>query len=264
MDFVFSIVGADALSLYDHFHIFFATNSNNRDYFFPVAVIQSADPGAESLFATNREAGVLLPPFTSIETPDTIALNQNQDNIHTLQPMMAQSEQTIQTMIDGNAQSRNAGPSMNANVRNGNGRDVRRTPRVVITEQPAQRSLRFRYECEGRSAGSIPGANSTPENRTYPTIQIVGYRGRAIVVVSCVTKDQPYRWVQSRFATSVAWTNYREKKSSQASSTQFSRTSLSGRRRLHSRNQFRIDDRDIQQFGHSMRQKKRYRWSAAH
>lgn len=52
---------------------------------------------------------------------------------------------------------------------------------------------RFRYECEGRSAGSIPGVHSTPENKTYPTIEIVGYRGRAVVVVSCVTKDAPYR-----------------------------------------------------------------------
>lgn len=81
---------------------------------------------------------------------------------------------------------------MNGRNGNGSGRDIRNA-RVVIIEQPAQKGLRFRYECEGRSAGSIPGAKSTPENRTYPTIQIVGYRGRAIVVVSCVTKDPPYR-----------------------------------------------------------------------
>lgn len=66
---------------------------------------------------------------------------------------------------------------------------------VIITEQPASKALRFRYECEGRSAGSIPGANSTPENKTFPTIQIVGYKGRAVVVVSCVTKDE---WVNSK------------------------------------------------------------------
>jgi Rel/ankyrin family protein len=39
----------------------------------------------------------------------------------------------------------------------------------------------------------IPGVNSTPENKTYPSIKVVGYTGRAVVVVSCVTKDQPYR-----------------------------------------------------------------------
>ncbi|XP_067625364.1 embryonic polarity protein dorsal [Eurosta solidaginis] len=64
---------------------------------------------------------------------------------------------------------------------------------VKIVEQPASKALRFRYECEGRSAGSIPGVNSTPETKTFPTIEIIGYKGRAVVVVSCVTKDAPYR-----------------------------------------------------------------------
>ncbi|KAL3266564.1 hypothetical protein HHI36_010730 [Cryptolaemus montrouzieri] len=64
---------------------------------------------------------------------------------------------------------------------------------VKIIEQPASKALRFRYECEGRSAGSIPGASSTSENKTYPTIQVEGYVGRAVVVVSCVTKDEPFR-----------------------------------------------------------------------
>ncbi|XP_043289571.1 embryonic polarity protein dorsal-like [Venturia canescens] len=66
-------------------------------------------------------------------------------------------------------------------------------PYVEIVEQPASKALRFRYECEGRSAGSIPGANSSSEYKTYPTIKICNYQGRGIVVVSCVTKDQPYR-----------------------------------------------------------------------
>ncbi|KAL8566803.1 hypothetical protein ACOMHN_052201 [Nucella lapillus] len=66
-------------------------------------------------------------------------------------------------------------------------------PWVEITEQPRQRGLRFRYQCEGRSAGSIPGETSTIENKTFPTIKIHNYRGQAIIVVSCVTKDQPPR-----------------------------------------------------------------------
>ena len=47
-------------------------------------------------------------------------------------------------------------------------------PYVEITEQPASRSLRFRYECEieGRSAGSIVGVHNTAEVRTYPTIKV--------------------------------------------------------------------------------------------
>ncbi|KPJ06840.1 Embryonic polarity protein dorsal [Papilio machaon] len=66
-------------------------------------------------------------------------------------------------------------------------------PTVRIVEQPASKALRFRYECEGRSAGSIPGVNSTSERKTYPTIEISGCSGNAIVVVSCVTKDHPYK-----------------------------------------------------------------------
>lgn len=53
-----------------------------------------------------------------------------------------------------------------------NSPDVRPKPYVVILEQPASKALRFRYECEGRSAGSIPGANSNTDNKTYPTIQV--------------------------------------------------------------------------------------------
>lgn len=76
---------------------------------------------------------------------------------------------------------------------------VGQEPYVKIIEQPASKALRFRYECEGRSAGSIPGVSSSPENKTFPTIQIVGYRGRAVVVVSCVTKDAPHRCVTADF-----------------------------------------------------------------
>ena len=43
---------------------------------------------------------------------------------------------------------------------------------VKIVEQPASKGLRFRYECEGRSAGSIPGASTSAEHKTFPTIQV--------------------------------------------------------------------------------------------
>lgn len=71
--------------------------------------------------------------------------------------------------------------------------EVALAPYVIIEEQPAPKALRFRYECEGRSAGAIPGANSTSENKTYPTIKVMNYIGRAVVVVSCVTKDYPHK-----------------------------------------------------------------------
>ena len=62
-------------------------------------------------------------------------------------------------------------------------------PHVVILEQPAPHKLRFRYECEGRGAGALQGKTSTSDKKTFPKIQIRGYTGPAVVVVSCVTHD---------------------------------------------------------------------------
>lgn len=45
-------------------------------------------------------------------------------------------------------------------------------PEIQIFEQPKQRGMRFRYKCEGRSAGSIPGETSSDNNRTYPSLQV--------------------------------------------------------------------------------------------
>merc|ERR1711963_143562 len=39
-----------------------------------------------------------------------------------------------------------------------------------ILVQPAVNRLRFRYQCEGRSAGALQGDSSTPDNRTFPKI----------------------------------------------------------------------------------------------
>ncbi|KAI5744658.1 hypothetical protein M8J76_004180 [Diaphorina citri] len=70
--------------------------------------------------------------------------------------------------------------------------DASRRPYIEILEQPKSK-VRFRYECEGRSAGSIMGANSTLECKSYPKIMIRNYVGDAHLVVSCVSKDSPYR-----------------------------------------------------------------------
>ncbi|XP_058684890.1 LOW QUALITY PROTEIN: transcription factor p65-like, partial [Poecile atricapillus] len=66
-------------------------------------------------------------------------------------------------------------------------------PFVEILEQPKQRGMRFRYKCEGRSAGSIPGEHSTETTKTHPTIRVNNYRGPGRVRVSLVTKDPPHR-----------------------------------------------------------------------
>ncbi|MEQ2177688.1 hypothetical protein GOODEAATRI_006167 [Goodea atripinnis] len=69
-------------------------------------------------------------------------------------------------------------------------------PRLVVVEEPKDRGMRFRYECEGRSAGSILGASSTDNNKTQPTIEIQGpinHLKKVTVTVSLVTKDLPHR-----------------------------------------------------------------------
>ncbi|XP_043111842.1 proto-oncogene c-Rel [Puntigrus tetrazona] len=66
-------------------------------------------------------------------------------------------------------------------------------PCVQIFEQPKQRGMRFRYKCEGRSAGSIPGERSSDNNRTYPSIQILNVTVKGKVRVSLVTKSDPYK-----------------------------------------------------------------------
>ncbi|XP_059097155.1 transcription factor p65-like isoform X2 [Tigriopus californicus] len=67
------------------------------------------------------------------------------------------------------------------------------TAYVKVLEEPADNKLRFRYECEGRSAGALHGGKSSGDNKTYPTIQIVGYQGPAVCVVSLVEHEKPYR-----------------------------------------------------------------------
>lgn len=69
-------------------------------------------------------------------------------------------------------------------------------PRLVVVEEPKDRGMRFRYECEGRSAGSILGASSNDSNKTQPAIEIQGsieHIKRVTVTVSLVTKDLPHR-----------------------------------------------------------------------
>lgn len=140
---------------------------------FSVEVIQTTDPTtAQEMFNTNDVNGGQAAAGGS-----DVAATNNQQN--------TQNGSVPSAFPAGPSTSGTAGPSTQQNIR--------RNAYVKITEQPASKSLRFRYECEGRSAGSIPGVCSTPENKTFPSIQVVGYKGRAVVVVSCVTKDAPYR-----------------------------------------------------------------------
>ncbi|XP_067117964.1 transcription factor p65 isoform X1 [Osmerus mordax] len=66
-------------------------------------------------------------------------------------------------------------------------------PFIEIIEQPKQRGMRFRYKCEGRSAGSIPGEKSNDTTKTHPTIKVHNYSGPLRVRISLVTKDVPHK-----------------------------------------------------------------------
>uniref|UniRef100_A0A8D0BIF3 RELB proto-onco, NF-kB subunit n=1 Tax=Salvator merianae TaxID=96440 RepID=A0A8D0BIF3_SALMN len=72
---------------------------------------------------------------------------------------------------------------------------IREMPRLMITEQPKQRGMRFRYQCEGRSAGSILGEGSTETNKTLPAIELQNFSGvPEVKVTAClVWKDWPHR-----------------------------------------------------------------------
>lgn len=57
-----------------------------------------------------------------------------------------------------------------------------RKPHLFIIEQPAKCGVRFRYECENRLSGPLPGASSTFSITTYPTVKLHNYHGRAKIV----------------------------------------------------------------------------------
>lgn len=81
-----------------------------------------------------------------------------------------QMENTAQNRQQSHNTQRNNGERRSMSTNSNSNSSSRPGAFVEITEQPASKALRFRYECEGRSAGSIPGVNSTPENKTYPSI----------------------------------------------------------------------------------------------
>ena len=45
-------------------------------------------------------------------------------------------------------------------------------PWIEVIEQPKSSAMRFRYLCEGRSAGTILGVSATAAQKTYPTIRV--------------------------------------------------------------------------------------------
>jgi hypothetical protein len=104
-------------------------------------------------------------------------------------------------------------------------------PFARIVEQPAKCGVRFRYECEGRISGAIPGQNSTTLRPTFPTIKLFNYSGRAKVVVSCVTKSRSRRVV----CLPVLTLTPSPRPALPTASAQFGRQEVVQRRRLSTR-----------------------------
>ncbi|XP_018607645.1 transcription factor p65 isoform X2 [Scleropages formosus] len=73
------------------------------------------------------------------------------------------------------------------------GQTSKGNPYIEIIEQPKARGMRFRYKCEGRSAGSIPGEKSNDTTKTHPAIKVHNYNGPIRVRISLVTKNAPYK-----------------------------------------------------------------------
>ncbi|EDO32923.1 predicted protein [Nematostella vectensis] len=65
-------------------------------------------------------------------------------------------------------------------------------PYLEILEQPKPRGFRFRYPSEGPSHGGLPGQFSTSKSKSYPSVQVNNYQGPCRIVVTLVTKDEPY------------------------------------------------------------------------
>ena len=133
------------------------------------------------------------PAMNVVQVDSNTIQGQNQPITFHLQPMEEQvgPVRDVRDNIQGFAQSATTTSAYQEfqNLLSPQVAPVEKKPVVRILEQPASHKLRFRYKCEGRGAGALQGERSSPEKKTFPKIQIVGYKGPAVVVVSCVTHD---------------------------------------------------------------------------
>merc|ERR1712038_2077797 len=155
-------------------------------------------PVSSDIIASNVKQSS-IPDISAISTPEvelpTLSLNSGQlstvslmDHVATihLDPLSSDIYSVDTRPCDPLLELTNLQPvntEMNINFKS------LKKPYLKILEQPKSSSLRFRYQCEGRGAGALQGANSTPELKTYPKIKIEGYKGPAVVVVSCVAHE---------------------------------------------------------------------------
>jgi len=162
----------------------------------PTLNMNSSELNELSLSGIINTMGITPDPAMQVVQVDSNTIQgQNQPITFHLQPMDEQGGpiRDVRDNIQGfnQAQSTTPNPAYQEfqNLLSNKVTPVEQKPFVRILEQPASHKLRFRYKCEGRGAGALQGERSTPEKKTFPKIQIVGYKGPAVVVVSCVTHD---------------------------------------------------------------------------
>lgn len=165
--------------------------TNGHDQFYADCQQQEYLPSIQPQYNNNQDK-----LYTNLDQQQ----QHHQEQHHQQQQFQQQLQHQAQGVIHNNHQQQNTiNGQINqrlANPTTGNNNQTNISPNrpyVEIVEQPARCALRFRYKCEGRSAGSLPGASSTIDNKTFPSIRINNYRGRAVVVISTVTRDEPYK-----------------------------------------------------------------------
>ncbi|XP_034976037.2 transcription factor RelB [Zootoca vivipara] len=134
----------------------------------------------------------------ALQDPSPSQLSQNLNNL-TLRPQLVPRGTSL-PLLPSSRCSDDSWPPPHSSLRPGMSREqvedvTQEPPKLVITEQPKQRGMRFRYQCEGRSAGSILGEFSTETNKTLPTIELQNFAGipEAKVTACLVWKDWPHR-----------------------------------------------------------------------
>merc|ERR1712018_966334 len=162
----------------------------------PTLNMNSSELNELSLSWIINTMGITPDPAMQVVQVDSNTIQgQNQPITFHLQPMDEQGGpiRDVRDNIQGfnQAQSTTPNPAYQEfqNLLSPEVAPVEKKPVVRILEQPASHKLRFRYKCEGRGAGALQGERSSAEKKTFPKIQIVGYKGPAVVVVSCVTHD---------------------------------------------------------------------------
>merc|ERR1712241_610163 len=162
----------------------------------PTLNMNSSELNELSLSGIINTMGITPDPAMQVVQVDSNTIQgQNQPITSHLQPMDEQGGpiRDVRDNIQGFNQAQNTTPNPAyqefQNLLSNKVTPVEQKPFVRILEQPTSHKLRFRYKCEGRGAGALQGERSTPEKKTFPKIQIVGYKGPAVVVVSCVTHD---------------------------------------------------------------------------